>query len=76
MFMDALAMIRAQAPDLEVDGEMTAEVALSQDLRNRFLPDSPLKGDANLLRLKALGFNTVQVNVAWGPRPDDELRHQ
>ena len=28
--------------------------------------------DANLLRLKALGFNTIQVNVAWGPRPDDE----
>jgi len=28
--------------------------------------------DANLLRLKDLGFNTIQVNVAWGPRPDDE----
>jgi hypothetical protein len=23
-------------------------------------------------RLKALGFNTIQINVAWGPRPDDE----
>ena len=28
--------------------------------------------EENLNRLKALGFNTVQVNVAWGPRPDDE----
>ena len=28
--------------------------------------------DANLLRLQALGFNAIQVNVAWGPRPDDE----
>src|SRR6476661_7222024 len=28
--------------------------------------------DANLQRLKDLGFNTIQVNVAWGPRPDDE----
>src|SRR5216683_7697693 len=28
--------------------------------------------DENLLRLKNLGFNTIQVNVAWGPRPDDE----
>src|SRR5512143_1675346 len=28
--------------------------------------------DENLLRLKALGFNAVQVNVAWGPRPNDE----
>jgi hypothetical protein len=31
-----------------------------------------LWSDANLLRLKQLGFNTIQVNVAWGPRPDDE----
>jgi hypothetical protein len=28
--------------------------------------------DPNLLRLKALGFNTIQVNVACGPRPGDE----
>src|SRR5688572_20564050 len=27
---------------------------------------------ANLQRLSDLGFNTIQVNVAWGPRPDDE----
>lgn len=26
----------------------------------------------NLGRLKALGFNTVQLNVAWGSRPGDE----
>jgi hypothetical protein len=28
--------------------------------------------DENLQQLKDLGFNTIQVNVAWGPRPDDE----
>ncbi len=28
--------------------------------------------DENLLRLKTLGFNIIQVNVAWGPRPGDE----
>ena len=28
--------------------------------------------DENLIRLKALGMNAVQINVAWGPRPDDE----
>ncbi|MEP7357078.1 MAG: hypothetical protein ABI847_07550 [Anaerolineales bacterium] len=28
--------------------------------------------DANLQRLKDIGFNTIQVNVAWGPRPADE----
>jgi hypothetical protein len=26
----------------------------------------------NIARLKALGFNTIQINVAWGPRPGDE----
>src|SRR6476620_1708435 len=24
-------------------------------------------------QLKKLGFNTVQINVAWGPRPADEV---
>ncbi|MGE5222920.1 MAG: hypothetical protein ACM3PY_10800 [Omnitrophica WOR_2 bacterium] len=28
--------------------------------------------DENINRLKSLGFNMVQVNVAWGPRPGDE----
>ena len=26
----------------------------------------------NLERLKALGFNTMQLNIAWGYRPADE----
>ncbi len=28
--------------------------------------------EANLTRLRDLGFNTVQLNVAWGGRPGDE----
>ena len=24
-------------------------------------------------QLKELGFNTIQINVAWGPRPADEV---
>jgi malate dehydrogenase (oxaloacetate-decarboxylating)(NADP+) len=60
---EALAMIRAQAPDLEVDGEMTAEVALSQDMRNRFLPDSPLKGAANLLIMPTLDAANIALNL-------------
>jgi hypothetical protein len=27
---------------------------------------------ANLSRLKALGFNTIQLHIAWGARPNDE----
>jgi hypothetical protein len=28
--------------------------------------------DAQMLALKRYGFNTVQLNIAWGPRPADE----
>jgi hypothetical protein len=28
--------------------------------------------EANVGRLKALGFNTIQINLAWGSRPADE----
>lgn len=34
-------------------------------------PDIPFDAVA-LRRLKALGFNTVQLNIAWGCRPNDE----
>ncbi|MDX6805281.1 NADP-dependent malic enzyme [Terrihabitans rhizophilus] len=46
---DALAILTAQEPGLEVDGEMNADLALSQELRDRVLPSSRLKGEANLL---------------------------
>jgi len=45
----ATQMIRAKAPDLEVDGEMTPAAALSPEIRKMLLPDSNLKGEANLL---------------------------
>jgi hypothetical protein len=28
--------------------------------------------EENIIKLKSLGFNTVQINVAWGSRPGDE----
>jgi hypothetical protein len=28
--------------------------------------------DANMQRMKELGFNTMQLNIAWGYRPNDE----
>ncbi len=46
---DALRMVREQAPDLEVEGEMQADAAIDEDVRNRVFPNSRLKGMANLL---------------------------
>ena len=45
----AMEILRARAPDLEVDGEMQADTALSQAIRDRVLPSSRLKGEANVL---------------------------
>src|ERR1700727_2171712 len=38
----ALALLREQAPELEVDGEMNADSALVEAIRDRAVPDSRL----------------------------------
>ena len=45
----AAEILRETAPDLECDGEMHADSALSEALRQRVFPHSRLKGEANLL---------------------------
>ena len=46
---EALAILQTQEPELEADGEMNPDLAMSQELRDRVLPASRLKGEANLL---------------------------
>ncbi len=60
---DALALIRAQAPDLEVDGEMHADAALSAPLRDRLVSDSPLDGAANLLVMPNLDAANIGLTL-------------
>jgi malate dehydrogenase (oxaloacetate-decarboxylating)(NADP+) len=50
---EALPMIRARAPELEIDGEMHADAALSEALRGRFVKDSPsmVRRTSSLCRL-------------------------
>ncbi|MCD7061137.1 NADP-dependent malic enzyme [Pelagibacterium xiamenense] len=45
----AYQMLKDAAPDMVVEGEMQGDLALNQVLRERYVPDSVLKGEANLL---------------------------
>jgi len=45
----ALALLRQRAPELEVDGEMQADSALSMPARSRVIGDCRLAGEANVL---------------------------
>jgi malate dehydrogenase (oxaloacetate-decarboxylating)(NADP+) len=57
----ALAMINERAPDLEVDGEMQADAALSEMIRERVYPGSRLTGEANVLVMP----NLDAANIAF-----------
>ena len=59
----ALAMLEAQAPGLEVDGEMQGDAALSEAIRLRVFPNSRLKGDANLLVMPTLDAANIAFNL-------------
>ena len=59
----ALALLRVQAPELEVDGEMHADAALSEAIRDRAVPDSRLLGTANLLVLPTLDAANIAFNL-------------
>jgi malate dehydrogenase (oxaloacetate-decarboxylating)(NADP+) len=58
-----LAMLRELAPELEVDGEMHGDTALDAKLLKRMMPDSPLKGDANLLVLPNIESANISYNL-------------
>jgi len=60
---EALPLIRARAPELEVDGEMHADAALSEALRSRLVTSSPLKGSANLLVMPNLDAANIALTL-------------
>jgi malate dehydrogenase (oxaloacetate-decarboxylating)(NADP+) len=59
----ALTMIRDRAPALEIDGEMHADAALVQTIRDRAVPDSRLTGAANLLIMPNLDSANIAFNL-------------
>jgi malate dehydrogenase (oxaloacetate-decarboxylating)(NADP+) len=59
----ALALLRDQAPELEVDGEMNADAALVEAIRDRAVPDSHLSGTANLLVMPTLDAANIAFTL-------------
>ena len=59
----ALALLREQAPGLEVDGEMHGDVALDGAARAAVMPRSTLQGDANLLVLPNIDAANIAYNL-------------
>ena len=58
-----LALLREQAPWLEVDGEMHGDVALDSAARQALMPHSTLTGDANLLVLPDIDSANIAYNL-------------
>ncbi len=59
----ALELIQNLAPDLEVEGEMQGDAALSQEIRDRVFPNARLKGEANLLVMPTLDAANIAFNL-------------
>jgi malate dehydrogenase (oxaloacetate-decarboxylating)(NADP+) len=59
----ALTLLRERAPELEVDGEMNADAALVEAIRDRAVPDSRLSGTANLLVMPTLDAANIAFTL-------------
>ncbi|MEJ6005890.1 NADP-dependent malic enzyme [Paucibacter sp. AS339] len=60
---EALGLIQAAAPWLEVDGEMHGDTALDAAYRKDLMPNSTLSGEANLLVLPNIDAANISYNL-------------
>ncbi|NNI39030.1 NADP-dependent malic enzyme [Pasteurella multocida] len=63
---EVLRLVKEKAPDLIIDGEMHCDVALNEKLRQDIMPDSPLKGAANLLVMPNMEAARISLNLLQG----------
>ncbi|HBZ8878172.1 TPA: NADP-dependent oxaloacetate-decarboxylating malate dehydrogenase [Klebsiella pneumoniae] len=66
-----LELVKARAPELMIDGEMHGDAALVESIRNDRMPDSPLKGAANILVMPnmeaaRISYNLLRVSSSEG----------
>jgi malate dehydrogenase (oxaloacetate-decarboxylating)(NADP+) len=59
----ALVLLRESAPELEVEGEMHGDAAISAEIRMRVFPNSRLKGEANLLIMPTMDAANIAFNL-------------
>ncbi len=59
----AREILEQRAPQLEVEGEMHGDAALSEEIRSRIFPNSRLKGEANLLIMPTLDAANITFNL-------------
>ena len=67
----ALELIREAQPDLEIDGEMQGDAALVEAIRTQAMPETTLKGSANLLIMPNveaanISYNLLRVSASDG----------
>ena len=58
-----LELLRAEAPWLEVEGEMNGDVALDEGARKELMPNNNLVGSANLLVLPNIDAANIAYNL-------------
>ena len=59
----ALARIAERAPELEIEGEMHGDAALSEEIRLKVFPRTRLRGEANLLVMPTLDAANISFNL-------------
>jgi malate dehydrogenase (oxaloacetate-decarboxylating)(NADP+) len=56
-------LLEEMAPQLEVEGEMHGDAALSEEIRRHIFPNSRLQGEANLLIMPTLDAANISFNL-------------
>ncbi|MFS1563727.1 MAG: NADP-dependent malic enzyme [Candidatus Arsenophonus phytopathogenicus] len=58
-----LELVKRADPELEIDGEMHGDAALVENIRRDIIPDSTLKGSANLLIMPNMEAARISYNL-------------